>query len=86
MHLLSVNAGVARGRLNVEWNYSRGLYRRESIERLAEYLIEELRSLIEHCCGEGAGGFTPSDFPLSRLTQSQIDRLSKLRSNKTVHR
>jgi non-ribosomal peptide synthase protein (TIGR01720 family) len=76
---------VAGGRLNVEWNYSRGLHRRESVERVAQYLIAELRSLVEHCRGETAGGFTPSDFPLSRLTQAQIDRLAKLRGQKTAH-
>ncbi|MGH8965050.1 MAG: condensation domain-containing protein, partial [Actinomycetes bacterium] len=34
------------------------------------------REIAEHCSQPGAGGRTPSDFPLARLDQSTVDRLA----------
>ena len=75
MHLLTVTAKTEEGRLQVEWHYSRNLHKRSSIEALAGHFIEALRSLISHCLSPGAGGYTPSDFPLARLTQQQLDQI-----------
>src|SRR5205823_6152203 len=43
--------------------------------RLAEQLTGELRAIIGYCARPGAGGRTPSDFPLARLDQATVDRL-----------
>jgi non-ribosomal peptide synthase protein (TIGR01720 family) len=72
-HLLAVNASVVGGRLRVTWNYSRKLHRQETIARLAQSLLEELRALIAHCREQDAGGFTPSDFPAAQLNQIELD-------------
>jgi non-ribosomal peptide synthase protein (TIGR01720 family) len=72
-HLLAVNASVVGGRLRVTWNYSRELHRQETIARLAQWLLEELRALIAHCREQDAGGFTPSDFPAAQLNQIELD-------------
>ena len=45
------------------------------MEALAEGFLAELQVLIEHCLAPGAGGYTPSDFPLARLTQGELDAL-----------
>ncbi|WP_313053299.1 amino acid adenylation domain-containing protein, partial [Pseudomonas lopnurensis] len=45
------------------------------VRTLAEALVEELRQLVAHCLSEGAGGATPSDFPLAGLSQAQLDAL-----------
>jgi len=74
-HLLSVNGGVADGRLQMEWTYSRRLYRRETVERVAEAFIQALRAIIAHCRSPEAVGYTPSDFPDAGLSQEEIDRL-----------
>ncbi|PYT45317.1 MAG: non-ribosomal peptide synthetase [Acidobacteria bacterium] len=37
--------------------------------------MQALRTLIEHCRTTSAGGHTPSDFPLIKLDQTQLDRL-----------
>jgi hypothetical protein len=39
----------------------------------------ELRELIAHCRAPEAEGRTPSDFPLSRLNQSQLDKVLALK-------
>ncbi|HEX8189934.1 MAG TPA: amino acid adenylation domain-containing protein, partial [Pyrinomonadaceae bacterium] len=77
--LLEVNAHVAGGRLRVAWEYSERVHRRQTVERLAESFLAELRALISHCLGAGAGGRTPSDFPLAALTQRQLDSLLRER-------
>jgi hypothetical protein len=37
---------MADGHLQVDWAYSRGLHRREAIERRAERMLEVLRDLV----------------------------------------
>ena len=74
-HLLEVSAGVQDGRLQVAWVYSEAFHRRETVEALAASLLDELRALVEHCRQPGAGGYTPSDFPLARLAQHELDAL-----------
>src|SRR5688572_28836894 len=42
---------------------------------LASGFLRGLREVVHHCTSVGAGGFTPSDFPLASLDQSAVDRL-----------
>jgi len=72
-HVLQVNASVMDGQLSVSWSYSRQLHRRETIAQLGQWLVAELRDLIAHCRQQGAGGFTPSDFPAAPLSQAELD-------------
>jgi non-ribosomal peptide synthase protein (TIGR01720 family) len=73
-YLLEINGSVTGGRLWMGWNYSTELHRRETIEAVAKDFITSLRNIIAHCRTEGAGGFTPSDFPLAQLAQDQLDK------------
>jgi len=75
-YLVDVAAGVAGGRLLVTWTFSHARHRRSTVEALAQEFREALRSLIAHCSAPEAGGCTPSDFPLARLTQTALDRLA----------
>ncbi|MEE8585812.1 MAG: amino acid adenylation domain-containing protein, partial [Acidobacteriota bacterium] len=75
-YLLDIQAWVSQGRLHVEWTYSRNLHRQSSIESLSDSFTATLRTLIEHCMSAEAGGCTPSDFPLARLSQEELDRLA----------
>nr|QEO74169.1 condensation domain-containing protein [uncultured bacterium] len=74
-HLVEVDGAVSAGRLHMTWTYSRNLCARATIERVAEEYLATLRELIAHCRQKGAGGVTPSDFPLAGLDQKQLDRL-----------
>ncbi|MEU3953404.1 non-ribosomal peptide synthase/polyketide synthase, partial [Streptomyces achromogenes] len=74
-HLLDILGQVTGDRLEFTWSYSRGRHRRETVARLAAELTEELRAIIRHCAEPGAGGRTPSDFPLAPLDQAAVDRL-----------
>jgi non-ribosomal peptide synthase protein (TIGR01720 family) len=74
-YLIEVDAYIKDGKLQVLWGYSRLLHRRETIQRLAGNFIEKLRALIQHCADRK---HTPSDFPLIKLTQPQIDRIQQV--------
>jgi amino acid adenylation domain-containing protein/non-ribosomal peptide synthase protein (TIGR01720 family) len=74
-HLLEINAMVLGGRLRVDWGYA-GRHDRATIERLAEGFRTELEALIGVCLQPGAGGWTPSDFPLAGLGQAALDAVS----------
>jgi amino acid adenylation domain-containing protein/non-ribosomal peptide synthase protein (TIGR01720 family) len=76
-YLLEVSASVRGGRLRVVWLYSESRHLRSTIEALGARFIEALRGLIAHCLSPEAGGYTPSDFPLARLQQRQLDRVAQ---------
>ncbi|MFK3941982.1 non-ribosomal peptide synthase/polyketide synthase [Pseudomonas monteilii] len=72
---LSVDGQVYGGALQLRWTYSSERYEAATIARLAEAYRLELLALVAHCLADGTGSFTPSDFPLARLDQAQIDAL-----------
>ncbi|CRL51460.1 non-ribosomal peptide synthetase [Pseudomonas sp. URMO17WK12:I11] len=72
---LSVDGQVYGGELKLDWTFSRECFDRREIEALAADFRIELLALIAHCLSDGAGGVTPADFPLARLTQAQLDDL-----------
>jgi amino acid adenylation domain-containing protein/non-ribosomal peptide synthase protein (TIGR01720 family) len=76
-HVIEIDALVAGGCLQVNVTYSSELHRRQTIEKFAQSYVNALRRLIVHCQDPLAGGFTPSDFPLARLEQQEIDRLTR---------
>jgi len=73
-HLLDVRAIISDSSLRVSFEYSENIHRHETVEQLARAFVAALRTLITHCQSPEAGGYTPSDFPLAKLTQSEIDR------------
>ncbi|MGY9063719.1 non-ribosomal peptide synthase/polyketide synthase [Streptomyces sp. CAS3] len=74
-YLLDVLGRVTGDRLEFTWSYSREVHRPETVARLAAELADELRAIVRHCAEPGAGGRTPSDFPLAPLDQTALDRL-----------
>ncbi|HZG88897.1 MAG TPA: amino acid adenylation domain-containing protein, partial [Pseudonocardia sp.] len=74
-HLLDVVGVVADGELELSWLYSGEVHDEATVRGLAEAMARALRDIVEHCAGPGAGGRTPSDFPLARLDQAQVDRI-----------
>ncbi|WP_455912771.1 amino acid adenylation domain-containing protein, partial [Pseudomonas putida] len=72
---LTVEGQVYGGELSLQWGFSREMFNTATIQRLADDYATELKALIEHCCATPAGQVTPSDFPLARITQQQLDAL-----------
>ena len=74
-NVLAVNGQVFGGELNLGWTFSREQFNETTVQALADDYARELQALIEHCCDGEQGGVTPSDFPLARLNQQQVDGL-----------
>ncbi len=72
---LTVEGQVYGGELALSWGFSREMFDAATIQRLADDYAIELQALIEHCCALEHPIATPSDFPLARITQAQLDAL-----------
>jgi amino acid adenylation domain-containing protein/non-ribosomal peptide synthase protein (TIGR01720 family) len=75
-HEIEVVGLVRQGRLELAWTYSPDRHDRSTIGRLADRFLTALRRIIDHCTSPGAGGRTPSDFPLSGLDQTALERVA----------
>ncbi|MGY1880771.1 non-ribosomal peptide synthase/polyketide synthase [Pseudomonas reactans] len=73
---LEINGQVYGGELNLNWSFSQQMFDSASIQQLADDYAQELKALIGHCCQPEHSGATPSDFPLARLSQVQLDGLA----------
>jgi len=74
-HRIEIDGSVSGERLRLTWTYDTGSFRGGTIKGLAQDLLADLRSLIEHCRAPEAGGFTPSDFPGAPVSQEELDRI-----------
>ena len=83
-HALSINAltfdGAAGSELVAEFGYARSLLGEAEVRALGERWFAALALLAGQVArgGAGAGGRSPSDLPLVRLTQDEIERLEGL--------
>lgn len=72
---LGLDCRIASGELWMRWTFSDRVYRTETVEQLADAFRHELIAVIDHCAAKRTRTATPSDFPLVRLTQAQLDAL-----------
>ncbi|MFL9458776.1 amino acid adenylation domain-containing protein [Tolypothrix bouteillei VB521301_2] len=72
-NLLDINAVIAEEQLQINWTYSSNIYNHATIESIAREFVCELQDIIAHCLEPENTGFTPSDFPLIKLNQSELD-------------
>lgn len=82
-YLLDVTSLVRDGRLEVTWTFSEAVYRRETVVSVAEDFLARLVVLVESSRAPDAGGHSPSDFPLAKVKQSQLDKLAARFGKKT---
>jgi len=68
-------AWIESGRLTIAWYYSENLHTEVNIRRILDKYLEHLREIINHCLNENTGGYTPSDFKSSGLSQDALDEL-----------
>jgi amino acid adenylation domain-containing protein/non-ribosomal peptide synthase protein (TIGR01720 family) len=71
---IEVQAGILGGELVVRWSHTEGPHDRETVERLAGQYLDDLRALVD-LSRHVASVYTPSDFPLARVDQGQLDQL-----------
>jgi amino acid adenylation domain-containing protein/non-ribosomal peptide synthase protein (TIGR01720 family) len=74
-YLLEIGAYISDGELKVTFTYGSIIHETSSITALSEAFLSRLKSIIEHCAGQPTIRYTPSDFPLARLTQDTLDSI-----------
>ncbi len=76
-HAIDINAIVTDGadgpRLGASFAFPTGLLSRDRVRELAELWVAALTALARHARRPEAGGRTPSDLPLVRTTQADIE-------------
>jgi amino acid adenylation domain-containing protein/non-ribosomal peptide synthase protein (TIGR01720 family) len=76
-HLIEIDAYIKDGRLQVQWTYSTNVHDQRSMAQVAGSFMQQLSSLVEHCASGIESEHSPSDFPLVKLTERQLQRLQK---------
>ncbi|GLZ29182.1 hypothetical protein Lesp02_13720 [Lentzea sp. NBRC 105346] len=69
-HVIAVNASTVDGELSATWTWAGEVLTEAAARDLAERWFRALELLAE----QPGGGHTPSDFPLTAVTQRDIDR------------
>ena len=82
-HQLVLNGKVAGGELVFGLDYSDLQYRPATMVALRESIEAGLRAVIDHCLSVERGAFTPSDFPLARVSQQRLDEWQREYPNLT---
>ncbi|WP_068056818.1 non-ribosomal peptide synthetase [Nocardia xishanensis] len=72
--LLDIVVETTREGLRARFDFAVAACGADDVKTFAEHWVRALGGLAEHALRPGAGGYTPSDFPLVRLTQSDLDR------------
>lgn len=85
-YLLEISSMITEGCLRLEWLYSQDVHHRSTIEQLGQAFLETLRACISRCQSSGAGGFTPSDFPLAALNEHKLNKLATLLNKGAKHK
>ncbi len=73
-HVLSIDAEIRKNNLTFTWSYSENHYTEETVRGIAENCVSRLEQIIDHCCTLTSSSHSPSDFPLVKFTQDQIDQ------------
>ncbi|MEU8901536.1 amino acid adenylation domain-containing protein, partial [Nocardia sp. NPDC048505] len=78
--VVDINALVTDGaRLTASFAYVTGLLDEADVRELAEYWVAALAELAAHAHDPAAGGLTPSDVALVRVTQHDLDAWQRQR-------
>jgi non-ribosomal peptide synthase protein (TIGR01720 family) len=79
-YLINIIGMVLGGELRLDWTYSESIHHQETITRLAQTFVAELRSLIAEARTSDKVAYSPSDFPSAQLSQEELNKvLAKLR-------
>ncbi|MGW1751704.1 amino acid adenylation domain-containing protein [Streptomyces sp. NPDC002092] len=70
---LEINAVAAGDELTAYFGFPTGVLTRAEVTELAGLWVEALTALARHAQAPDAGGLTPSDAPLVRVSQEEID-------------
>ncbi|MFF3327899.1 condensation domain-containing protein, partial [Streptomyces sp. NPDC002889] len=61
--------------LEAVWTWAPDLWPEQHVRVLAEHWFQAIRGVVRHADRSDTGGHTPSDFPLTELSQQDIEQL-----------
>eukprot|EP01122_Echinamoeba_exundans_P014719 TRINITY_DN671_c0_g2_i1.p1 TRINITY_DN671_c0_g2~~TRINITY_DN671_c0_g2_i1.p1 ORF type:complete len:471 (+),score=68.27 TRINITY_DN671_c0_g2_i1:163-1413(+) len=70
---ISVDAVVERGALAFAVSMVASKYRKETAGQLCNLLSRNLRRVVTHCISQSVVSYSPSDFPLAKVTQATLE-------------
>jgi amino acid adenylation domain-containing protein/non-ribosomal peptide synthase protein (TIGR01720 family) len=73
--LIDINAIIVNEQLQIDWTYSSNIHHQETIENIAQEFVETLQQLIAYCSSLENAGYTPTDFPLIKFNQLELDQI-----------
>ncbi|MGE5499290.1 MAG: condensation domain-containing protein, partial [Syntrophothermus sp.] len=74
-HLIEINCGISDKCLNMEWSYSKNIFRKATIESLINKYKETISEIVSHCRSSDAGAFSHSDFEVFGWSPDEIDNI-----------
>ncbi|MDK1290427.1 condensation domain-containing protein, partial [Pseudoalteromonas umbrosa] len=69
---LSLDGAVSQGQLQFALSYDTGLYDETSMQTFMAAFEQGLMQVIAHCQETERGRYTPSDFPLARVSEAEL--------------
>ncbi len=78
-HLIEVLARIAGGQLEVQFNFSRNVHARDTVEQIAGRYSAALVELIELSGAADAQRWSIADFPLAKLEETELAQILKSR-------
>ncbi len=73
-HGLNFNGMVNNGCLSFNLSFDSSMYHKADIEVLSECVSQSIIDIVQHCAELKDGCLTPSDFPLSKINQLQLNK------------
>lgn len=74
---LGLNGKVFNGRLSFHLDYSTHEFQPTAMSALAKQVYLAISDVINHCQSRQIVRYTPSDFPMAQVSQSQLDQWQK---------
>lgn len=73
--IIDINCFIVGGKLNVLLTYSKNKFSQNTMERFINSYINDLKTIIDHCCDKKSFEFTPSDFDTVDISMDELDSL-----------
>lgn len=73
-HAVEIHNSVVENCLKVDWVFRNTCFDESVMQKLMDTYLLHLNSVIDYCSSH-AGSYTPSDFPLAKLEQANLDSI-----------
>ena len=75
-HALDLDAAVDGGQLRLSWTFDPSRLDRDTVADLADRTLSGLYDIVLHARSRSGPAYTPADFPLAELDQSELDAVT----------